>query len=130
MRKGSAVVLLIKNSTMIDPKGGKAAPDDVSITVRNIIGVTMEDLPEKNRSEHERKLQQEIEAEVEERCKKKLACFQKTRGGVVKKGGTTRASQPVSSPFTLDEHVHMIDVSVMKVHLGSRVGFGGLMTNN
>jgi hypothetical protein len=127
MRKGSAVVLLIKNSTMIDPKGGKAAPDDVSITVRNIIGVTMEDLPEKNRSEHERKLQQEIEAEVEERCKKKLACFQKTRGGVVKKGGTTRAS---SSPFTLDEHVHMIDVSVMKVHLGSRVGFGGLMTNN
>jgi hypothetical protein len=30
----------------------------------------------------------------------------------VKKGDTARASLPVSSPFTLEELVHMIDVSV------------------
>jgi hypothetical protein len=49
-----------------------------------------------------------------ERRKKKLACFQKTRSGVVKKDDTARASLPVSSPFTLEELVHMIDVSVSR----------------
>jgi hypothetical protein len=97
---------------MTDPKGVKMAPDGAGITTENIIGVTMEDLPVKDRDELECEQQQEIEAEVEERRKKKLACFQKTRCGVVKKGDTTRASQPVSSPFNLEELVHMIDVSV------------------
>jgi hypothetical protein len=44
-----------------------------------------------------------------ERHKKELACFQRTRSSVVRKGNTTRA---VSSSFTLEELVHMIDVSV------------------
>jgi hypothetical protein len=48
----------------------------------------MEDLPEKYWSELECELQREIETKVEERRKKKLVCFQKTRGGVVKKGDT------------------------------------------
>jgi hypothetical protein len=47
-----------------------------------------------------------------ERRKKKLACFQKTWSSVVKKGDTARASMPVGSSFTLEELVHMFDVSV------------------
>jgi hypothetical protein len=47
-----------------------------------------------------------------ERRKKKLACFQKTRSRVVKKGDTTKASVPVNSLFTLEELIHMIDVSI------------------
>jgi hypothetical protein len=47
-----------------------------------------------------------------ERRKKKLAYFQKTRHGEVNKGDTGKASTPVNSPFTLEELVHLIDVSV------------------
>jgi hypothetical protein len=47
-----------------------------------------------------------------ERRRKKLACFQKTQSGVIKKGDTMKASTLVNSPFTLEELVHMIDVSV------------------
>jgi hypothetical protein len=82
------VVLPIKDSTMTEPKGGKAPPDGMSIATGNVIGVMMEDLPEKYWSELECELQREIETKVEERRKKKLVCFQKTRGGVVKKGDT------------------------------------------
>jgi hypothetical protein len=31
---------------------------------------------------------------------------------MIKKGNTAKASSPVNSPFTLEELVHMIDVSV------------------
>jgi hypothetical protein len=47
-----------------------------------------------------------------ERKRKKLACFQKTRSAVVKKGDTAKASLLINSPFTLKELIHMIDVSV------------------
>jgi uncharacterized protein YicC (UPF0701 family) len=50
--------------------------------------------------------------EVMAERRKKLSCFQKTHGGVVKKGDTIKASTPVNAPFTLEEFVHMIDVSV------------------
>jgi hypothetical protein len=53
-----------------------------------------------------------VEEEMVERRKKKLVCFQKTRHRVVKKGDTVKASTPVNSPFTLEELVYMIDVSV------------------
>jgi hypothetical protein len=44
--------------------------------------------------------------------KKKLTSFQKTRHGVIKKGDTVKASTPVNYSFTLEELLHMIDVSV------------------
>jgi hypothetical protein len=47
-----------------------------------------------------------------ERCQKKLACFQKTRIGVLKKGDMAKVLVPVNSPLTLEELVYMIDVSV------------------
>jgi hypothetical protein len=53
-----------------------------------------------------------MEEVMAERRKKKLACFQKTRHGVVKKGDMMKASTPVNSPFTLEELVYLIDVSV------------------
>jgi hypothetical protein len=52
-----------------------------------------------------------------ERRKKKLVCFQRTRSGVVKKGDTMRASIPVSSSFTLEKLVEMIDISVVTPHV-------------
>jgi hypothetical protein len=72
----------------------------------------MEDLLEKDQKDLELELQREMEEVMAERRKKKLACFQKTRHGVVKKGDTVKASTPVNSPFTLEELVHLIDVSV------------------
>jgi hypothetical protein len=53
-----------------------------------------------------------MEEVMAKRKRQKLACFQMTRSGVVKKGDTMKASTPVNSPFTLEELVHIIDVSV------------------
>jgi hypothetical protein len=76
-----------------------------------MIKVEMGDLSEKDQ-EIEWDLQHELEEVMVERRKKKLACFQKTRGRVIKKGDTMKASILVNSPFTLEELVHMIDVSI------------------
>jgi hypothetical protein len=97
---------------MVDPKGTKSAPDGGKVSTENVIGVTMDDLSKKDREKVECELQREIEEEMVEWCKKKLACFQKTRGGMVKKVNTSRTSIPVNAPFTLKELIHMIDVSV------------------
>jgi hypothetical protein len=72
----------------------------------------MEDMLNKDRDELEQELQRELEEFMVERRKKKLLCFQKTRGGVVKKGDTVKASTPINSPFTPEELVHLIDVSI------------------
>jgi hypothetical protein len=90
---------------VVDTKGAKFTAD-------NVIGVEMDDLSKKDREELEKELQREMEEVMAERRKKKLACFQKTRNGVVKKGDTLKASTLVNSPFTLEELVHMLDVSV------------------
>jgi hypothetical protein len=96
---------------VVDPKGTtKVAPSGVQVNNENIIGVEMADLTEKEQKELE--LQREMEEVMAERRKKKLACFQKTRSGMVKKGDTVKASMPVNSPFTLEELVHMIDVTI------------------
>jgi hypothetical protein len=71
---------------MADPKGTKLAPDGATISAGNVISVEMEDLSEKDRDEMERELQRELEEFMAERRRKKLACFQKTQGRVVKKG--------------------------------------------
>jgi hypothetical protein len=98
---------------VVDPKGmTKTAPASAEANDENIIGVGMDDLTEKDRRELKLELQREIEEVIAEKRRKKLACFQKTRGGVVKKGDTVKASTPVNTPFTLEELVHMIDVSV------------------
>jgi hypothetical protein len=47
-----------------------------------------------------------------EKWRQKLSCFQKTRSGVVKKGDTTKTSQTVSTPFSLEDLAQMNDISV------------------
>jgi uncharacterized alkaline shock family protein YloU len=96
---------------MADPKGTKSTLDSAAINVGNVISVEMEDLSEKDQDELEQELQCELKEVMAERRRKKLACFQKTRGGVVKKGDNMKALVLVNSPFTLEELVHMIDVS-------------------
>jgi hypothetical protein len=103
---------------LVDPKGTKAVPDGARVTTENVIEVAMEDLLEKDQEE----VESELEEEMVERRRKKLACFQKTRSGVVKKGDTAKASIPVSSPFTLEELVHMIDVSVNSKYIADFEG--------
>jgi hypothetical protein len=101
----------------------------------NVIGVGMEDLSNKDWDELERVLQRKLEEVnygvsssescnansrrliMAERRKKKLVCFQRTRSGVVKKCDTMRASILVSSSFTLEKLVEMIDVSVVTLHV-------------
>jgi hypothetical protein len=74
--------------------------------------MVMEDLSEKDRDELEQELQLVLEEVMAERRRKKLTCFRKTRGGVVKKGDTMKASTLANSSFTLEELVHLINVSV------------------
>jgi hypothetical protein len=102
---------LDREEAMADPKSTRLAADGSRVDVENIIDVAMEDLSEKDRNDLELELQREIEEVMAERRKKKLACFQKIRGGAIKKGDTAKA-RPINSPFTLEELVHMIDVSV------------------
>jgi hypothetical protein len=73
-----------------------------------VIGVAMEDLLKKDRKVVKRELQRELEEEMAEQRRKKLACFQKTKSGVMKKGDTAKVLTLVISPFTLEELVHMI----------------------
>jgi hypothetical protein len=97
---------------VVDSKGTKSAPDAMAVSADNVIGVEMGDLSEKDRNDLKLELQREMEEVMADRRRKKLACFQKSRSGVIKKGDMMKASTPVNSPFTLEELVHMIDVYV------------------
>jgi hypothetical protein len=63
---------------MTNPKDSAARTD---VGPHDTIGVTMEDLPEAKR----RSLEKELEEEMAEVGRWKLACFQKTCTGVIKK---------------------------------------------
>jgi hypothetical protein len=96
---------------MVDPKGSKGvvAADGSGIPARNTIAVAMEDLTKPDRKE----LEKELEEEMAKRRWKKLACFQKTCHGVVKKADTTAASgAKIDSPLSPEDLVQLIDVSV------------------
>jgi hypothetical protein len=69
----SASTLPITKEAMTDPKGAKAlaSADAAGVNTRNTINVAMEDLIEEDRKEIER----ELEEEMAERRKRKLACF-------------------------------------------------------
>jgi hypothetical protein len=68
---------------MVDPKEARvsATVDNVSVRVKNTINVAMEDLSEDDR----KAVEQELEREMAELWRRKLACFQKTHSGVIKK---------------------------------------------
>jgi hypothetical protein len=96
---------------MADPKGSKAATtaDGAGVHAKNAINVAMEDLVEADQKEVEKEIKEEL-AEIQGR---KLACFQKTRYGVVKKLDTVAASSAkVNSHLSPEELGHMVDVSI------------------
>jgi hypothetical protein len=73
----------------------------------------MEDLPKAERIA----LEKELEEETAAARQRKLACFKKTRTGVIKKTvptitTTTTTAPTVTSNLTLEELVKLVDVSV------------------
>jgi hypothetical protein len=110
--KIGSVADLEEERIMSDPKATKAMSDNSGVNPSNVIEVVIGDLLEKDQRDLELELQRKMEEEMAERQNKKLACFQKIRHGVIKKGDTVKASTPLNSPFTLEELMHMIDVSV------------------
>jgi hypothetical protein len=71
-----------------------------------------------------------LEEVMVEKRKKKLACFQKMRGGIIKKGDTVKASMPVNSPLTLEELIHMFDVSVSSKYGVDLEGIMSMLTDS
>jgi ribosome recycling factor len=95
---------------MADPKGSRASVvvDTAGVEAKNTINVTMEDVAEEDRKEIEKELEEEM-AEI----RRKLACFQKMRNGVIKKADMTSVSTAkVTSNLSPEDLVHMVDVSI------------------
>jgi hypothetical protein len=96
---------------MADLKGSKPSGmvDSTGIHVKNTINIVMEDLAEEDRKE----VEQELEEEMVEIRRRKLACFQKTRNSVVKEAETASATNTkVTFPLSPKDLVHMVDVSM------------------
>jgi hypothetical protein len=97
---------------MADPKGGKAitAADDIDVQAKNAINVAMEDLAEVDR----REIEWELEEELAEIRRRKLACFQKSCNDIIKKADTTMTSSTkVNAQLSPEDLVHMVDMSVV-----------------
>jgi predicted GNAT family acetyltransferase len=95
---------------MTNPKDSAAR---TKVGPHNTIGVVMEDLPEAER----RALEKELEEEMAEARRRKLACFQKTRTEVIKKTvpaimTTATATHTVIPNLTPEELVKFIDIAV------------------
>jgi hypothetical protein len=96
---------------MADPKGSKGGTtmDGVNVQTRNAILVEMEDLAEADRKDLER----ELKEEMAKARRRKLACFQKMRNGVIKKVDNAAASgTKVDVSLSPEDLVQLVDVSV------------------
>jgi hypothetical protein len=97
----------------------------------NTIGLVMEDLAEVER----RALEEELEEEMAEARRKKLACFQKTRMGVIKKTvpaiTTMATATPMVTPnFTPEELVKFMDVAVASKYGNNLTNFTRTITED
>jgi hypothetical protein len=62
-------------------------------------------------------VERELEEEMAEIRRRKLACFQKTCNNVVKKADTTApSSHKVNSYLNPEDLIHMVDVSVTSIY--------------
>jgi hypothetical protein len=77
---------------MTNPKESAARTE---VGPHNTIGVAMEDLPEAER----RALEKELEEEMAEARRRKLACFQKTCMGVIKKTVPAITTMATATPM-------------------------------
>jgi hypothetical protein len=95
----------------------------------NTIGVAMEDLPEAER----RALEKELKEEMAEAKRRKVACFRKTRTGVIKKtvpAITTKATAtPIVIPnLTPEELVKFMDIAVASKYGNDLMNFTRTIT--
>jgi hypothetical protein len=95
----------------------------------NTIGVAMEDLPGAKR----RALEKELKEEMAEARRRKLACFQKTRTGVIKKTvpsiTTMGTATPTVTPnLTPEEVVKFMDVAVASKYRNNLMNFTRTIT--
>jgi hypothetical protein len=99
------------------------------VEAHNTIGVAMEDLPEAER----RALEKELEEGMAEARRRKLACFQKTHKGVIKKTvpaimTTATATHTVIPNFTPEELVKFMDVAVASKYGNNLTNFTRTIT--
>jgi hypothetical protein len=88
---------------------GQETGSRAEVDQRNVIGVAFGDLPE----DDQRWIKDEMRCELEEidaaKMREKLACYQRTRSGVVQKADTAKVNP---SSLTPEDLVHLVDVSV------------------
>jgi hypothetical protein len=84
----------------------------------NTIGVAMEDLPEAKR----RALEKELEEEMAEARRRKLACFQKIHTGVIKKTIPTVTTMATATPMVIPNLTHEELAKFMDVAVASKYG--------
>jgi hypothetical protein len=111
---------------MTNPKDSAARTE---VGTHNTIGVVMEDLPEADR----RALERELEEEMAEARRRKLAFFQKTRMGVFKKivlaiTTTATATPTVTPSLTPEELVKFMDVEVASKYGNDIMNFSRTIT--
>jgi hypothetical protein len=95
----------------------------------NTIRVAMEDLPKAER----RALEKELEEEMAKARTRKLACFQKTHTGVIKKTVpaitiTATATPTVTPNLTPEELVKFMDVAIARMYGNDLMNFTRTIT--
>jgi hypothetical protein len=106
---------------MTNPKEGGAWTD---VRPHNTIGVAMADLPEAER----RTLEKELEVEMAEARRRKLASFQKTSTGVIKKTVSAIMTMAITTSMvtrnlTPEEFVKFMDVAVFSKYGNDLMNF-------
>jgi hypothetical protein len=84
------------------------------IDLKSMIRVGLGDLPDEDQHRIKEEMRREMEEVEATKMCDKLACYQRTRGGVVQKGDTAKATAPKVNPSSLtpEDLVHLVDVSV------------------
>jgi hypothetical protein len=93
---------------------GKDGGSWTEIDPKNMFGVTFEDLPEEDQRQIKEEMRRKMEEVEATKLRNKLACYQRTRGGIIQKEDTAKATalKVNSSPLTHEDLVHLVDVSV------------------
>jgi hypothetical protein len=93
---------------------GQGSGNRSEVDEKNVVGVMFKDLSKEDQCQIKEEMRGELEVVEATKMKEKLACYQKTKGGVVQKGDTSKASASKvnSSSLTPEELVHLVDASV------------------
>jgi hypothetical protein len=77
----------------------------------NVIAVTFGDFSEEDQCRIQEEMRWELEEVEAMKMCEKMSCYQKTRGGIVQKADTTKAStsKVSASPLPHEELAHLVD---------------------